>query len=333
MSGRGIDRVDGSTASGNAFRVAIAALMPSRLGALFGRVLGRSRSPSSKPGLVAGLPAQAEQAPLSAVRIERRDLCLADLDPEGMRALIGELNAVADQIGCVVFRSPGTHACVTVIFAGNLERFFMLAAARALRGPVVYVQDTVSWWYQGSECLPDLDTFCRTVLVPEVGEARALLFGQSSGAYAALAASIHLPSATVIACAPQTFSDAASKARIRFVGIRALAAPDGLIDLRERLLAHTDPAAMRALVIAAGEVDNPASAHWWGDYLHMVRMIEVPSLAVFVVNANTHVIVHGRVNRFAELLSALSGVACELPAEREAVLEAFLEEEFGRSLG
>lgn len=333
MSGRGIDRVDGFAASGNAFRVAIAALMPSRLGALFGRVLGRSRSPSSKPGLVAGLPAQAEPAPLSAVRIERRDLCLANLDSEGMRALIGELNAVADQVGCVVFRSPGTHACVTIIFAGNLERFFMLAAARALRGPVVYVQDTVSWWYQGSECLPDLDTFCRTVLVPEVGEARALLFGQSSGAYAALAASIHLPSATVIACAPQTFSDAATKARIRFVGIRALSAPEGLIDLRERLTRHPDPESMRALVIAAGEVDNPATAHWWGDYLHMVRMVDIRDLSIFVVNANTHVIAHGRVNRFAELLSTLSALAFEAPSTRESALDAFLEAEFGRPLG
>lgn len=287
----------------------------------------------SKPAPVAAEPILPEPAPPRSVRIERRDLCLADLDPEAIRALINDLNSVADEVGCIVFKTAGPHDCVAVIFAGNLERFFMLAVARALRGPVIYVQDTVSWWYQGSNLLPDLDTFCRDVLVPEIGTARALLFGQSSGAYAALAASIHLPGATVLACAPQTFPDAVIKDRIRFIGIRALSAPDGLIDLRERLLAHTDPAAMRAVVIAAGEVDNPASAHWWGDYLHMSRMIEVPSLAIFVVNANTHVIVHGRVNRFAELLSVLSGVACELPAAREAVLDAFLETEFGRPLG
>ena len=305
--------------------------MPRWLDALAARLLtARARDAAAAPVR----PEFPQPEPASRpVRVERRDLCLADLDPEGMRALIGELNAVSDTVGCVVFRPPGPHACVAVIFAGNLERFFMLAAARALRCPVVYVQDTASWWYQGSDLLPDLDTFCRAVLVPEIGAARALLFGQSSGAYAALAAGSHLPGATVVACAPQTFSDAAAKGRIRFVGIRALSAPEGLIDLRARLSAHPDPDAMRALVIAAGELDNPATAHWWGDYLHMVRMAEVPDLAIFVVNANTHVIVHGRVNRFAELLAGLADGAAEPPPAREAQLAAFLDAEFGRPLG
>lgn len=267
--------------------------------------------------------------PAEPVRVERHDLCLADLDPEALRALIADLNARSDAVGCAIFRPPGPHACVATIFAGNLERFFMLAAARDLRCPVIYIQDPVSWWYQGSPLLPDLDALCRSVIVPETGGARALLFGQSSGAYAALAASCALPGSTVVACAPQTFSDAAAKGRIRFVGVRALTAPKGLIDLRARLAAHPDPDAMRAAVIAAGELDNPAHAHWWGDYLHLLRLAEVPDIDLYVVNANTHVLAHGRVNQFACLLAALSAEASAEPGRRAGILGSFLSENYG----
>jgi pimeloyl-ACP methyl ester carboxylesterase len=210
------------------------------------------------------------------------------------------------------------------IFAGNLERFFMLAAARRLRCPVIYIQDPISFWYQGSTLLPDLDALCRRVLIPEIGPARALLFGQSSGAYAALAASVRLPGASVIACAPQTFSDAHAKGRITFMGIRALSAPEGLIDLRAHLAAHPDPDAMRAVVIAAGELDNPAHLHWWGDYLHMLRLTDVAGTDCYVVNANTHVLVHGRINDFAGLLADLVAESSSPSARRAEVLRALL---------
>lgn len=270
--------------------------------------------------------------PILPVRVERRDLCLADLSSEDLRALITELNGRSGEIGCVVFRPPGEHACVATIFAGNLERFFMLAAARELRCPVIYIQDTVSWWYQGSTLLPDLDALCRAVIVPETGKARALLFGQSSGAYAALAASVWLSGSTVLACAPQTFSDARLKNRIRFVGIRALNTPDNLIDLQDRLGTRLDPEAMRAVVIAAGELDNPAHAHWWGDYLHMMRLVDISSVELFVVNANTHVLAHGRINQFAGLLSELSRAINLDTKERNNIVSRFLEREYFKSL-
>lgn len=266
------------------------------------------------------------------VHVERRDLCLADLKPEELRALISELNERSEEVGCVVFRPPGEHACVATIFAGNLERFFMLAAARELRCPVIYIQDTLSWWYQGSTLLPALDELCRMVIVPETGTARALLFGQSSGAYAALAASVWLGGSTVVACAPQTFSDGRLKDRIRFVGVRALKTPDDLIDLRDRLGAQLDPEAMRAVVIAAGELDNPAHAHWWGDYLHMLRLAEVPGIELFVVNANTHVLAHGRINQFAGLLNELScSITYNVSVKNDIVMQ-FLQKEFFKSL-
>jgi hypothetical protein len=260
-----------------------------------------------------------------SVVVERHDIGLADLTPEQLRALIGDLNARSDQIGCAIFRPPGEHDRVAIVFAGNLERFFMLAAVRHMRCPVIYVQDTVSYWYQGSPLLPDLDTFCRQVLIPEIGTARAILFGQSSGAYAALAVSVAVPGSTVLACAPQTGSDGALKDRINFVGVRALKTPDGLIDLPSHLAAYPDPTAMRAVVIAAGELDNPASAHWWGDYLHMLRLADVPGVDLYIVNANTHVLAHGRVNQFALVLASLAEAAMDPPRERAAIVSAFLE--------
>jgi pimeloyl-ACP methyl ester carboxylesterase len=276
---------------------------------------GRGRPP--EPALA------SRDAPFA---IARYDTCLADLEPEALRALIAELNAQSETVGCAVFRPPGDHDCVATIFAGNLERYFMVAAARQLRCPVVYIQDPVSFWYQGSPLLPDLDALCRRVVIPETGTARALLFGQSSGAYAALAAAARMPGATVVACAPQTFSDAGAKGRITFVGVRALSAPEGLIDLRAHLAAHPDPEAMRAVLIAAGELDNPAHLHWWGDYLHMLRLSDVPDTDCFVVNANTHVLAHGRVNEYARLLRDLAAEAASPPARRAEILRAFLAE-------
>lgn len=260
--------------------------------------------------------------------VERRDTCLADLAPEDLRALIGELNARSDTLGCAIFRPPGDHACVTVIFAGNLERFFMLAAARRLRCPVIIIQDTASYWYQGSPLLPDLDALIAGLVIPEVGTARALVFGQSSGAYAALVAAAALPGATVVACAPQTRSDAAIKGRLRFVGVRALTTPEGLVDLRERLAANPDDTAMRAAVIAAGEYDNPATAHWWGDYLHLLHLADLAGIDLYVVNANSHVLAHARVNAFAGLLGSLAD-QIEAPVERRAeLLAGFLAAQF-----
>ncbi len=265
-------------------------------------------------------------APDRPFTIARYETCLGDLEPDALRALIADLNARSDLVGCAVFRPPGDHDCVATIFAGNLERYFMLAAARNLRCPVVYIQDSVSYWYQGSPLLPDIDELCRRVVIPETGGAQPLLFGQSSGAYAALAASVRLPGATVVACAPQTFSDVQAKGRIIFVGVRALSTPDGLIDLRTHLAVHPDPDAMRAVVIAAGELDNPAHMHWWGDYIHMLRLLDVAGTDLYVVNANTHVLAHGRVNDYARLLAALAADATAPPARRAETVRAFLDE-------
>ncbi|MCJ2039274.1 hypothetical protein MKK55_10020 [Methylobacterium sp. J-059] len=263
-----------------------------------------------------------------AYPVARHTVDLTELGHDELRALIAELDKSADRVGCVIFDHGRCSDRVAVIFAGNRERFYMLSVAARLACPVIYVQDFESGWYQGSRILPDLPTFCARFLVPEVGRARALLFGQSSGAYAALVASTYLAAPTVVACAPQTFSDAAFKAGIGFVGVRALVTPDDLIDLNVVLRGCEDFEALRVVAIAAGELENPITSHYWMDYLHCLRVADAPSVAAFVVNDNTHVIVHGRVSLFAGLLERLVRRLDAPPTQRRAIVEAFFREVF-----
>ena len=159
----------------------------------------------------------------------------------------------------------------------------------------------------------------------EVGAARAVFLGQSAGAYAALIASTWFPGASVIACAPQTFSDAAAKSAIRFVGIRALSTPDALIDVGDHLRSRLDPEALRAVIIAAGELDNPAHKHFWMDYLHALRLSPDTGAAVFVVRSNEHPVIHGHARAFSTLLRMMTE-NCHMPRDaRDSLVHDFLE--------
>lgn len=262
------------------------------------------------------------------VSVERYPVPLADLSREELRALITALDARSERVGCAVFGKGPEFDRAVVIFAGNLERFHMLAAARHLRCPVVYVQDVKSWWYQGSDVLPDLRAFCLGFLAPEVGPVPVLFFGQSAGAYAALAASAYFTGSTVVACAPQTFPDAAAKRKIHFVGVRALSVPDDILDLREHLSRRPDPTAARTLVIAAGETGNPASAHYWMDYLHVLHIADLDGMGVAIVNADAHPVVHGRVNLFADHLKDLAADLSATVEARQAMTRDFLTRAF-----
>lgn len=267
--------------------------------------------------------------PYRPFAVDRHDLCLADLSREALRGLIADLGTRADVTGCAVFSGDTNADTIAIIFAGNLERFFMLAVARNLRCPVIYFQDLESWWYQGSAALPDLRLICERFLVSEVGSKRALLFGQSSGAYAALFASTYLKGSTLVACSPQTFSDQQAKSRIEWIGVRAQMTPPGLLDLKERLSACHDATASRTIVIAASEAGNPVSAHFWMDYLHLLHLDDVAGLMRVVVNADSHTIVHSRVDRFADLLAALDLESASPVEDRNTIIIDFLQALFG----
>ena len=267
--------------------------------------------------------ADPEVAPPS-VEVERHPVALSDLDPEALRALVSQLNEKADRLGCVVFEGRPDAKGAAVIFAGNIERFFMLPVARHLDCRVIYLQDLESGWYQGSPVLPELPALCRGVLAREIGDRPCLFFGQSSGGYAALAASTFFPDATAVACAPQTFSDAEEKQKVNFVGLRALAAPPGLIDLRQALSRPASAATLREVIIAGSEADNPFTAHYWMDYLHALRLVGLPGVRLSIVRANSHVIVHSRLNLFAELLLDLHRAPSADAAGKMGIVDAFL---------
>ena len=54
------------------------------------------------------------------------------------------------------------------------------------------------------------------------------------------------------------------------------------------------------------ELGNPATAHYWMDYMHALRVADLPGVNLSIVNADSHAIVHGRVNLFADLLAQLA---------------------------
>lgn len=265
---------------------------------------------------------------MSVSRIKTFDFALCDRDPSEIREIISHLNSEADEITVAHFSPAGVHDRITIIFAGNAEKFFMTAAARHLPCPAIIIQDPHSYWFQGSNMMPDIDTVCRGYLVPTVGSAKVLLFGQSSGAYAALAASVHFAGSTVVACAPQTFPDKELKNQINFVGVRALTVPDNIIDIAARMKAFPDVNSARMVALAAGEMDNPASAHWWGDFLHVLPLVGCPNVDVSVVGHNTHVLAHGKINEFAKLMLRLWESLSERPEQRTAIFHDFLNQQF-----
>lgn len=293
----------------------------------FPRLIGVLRASHAPERPVPAEPKVAQAPP--PVDVERHPIALSDLDAEALRTLVTQLNEKADRLGCVVFEGRSDAQGAAVIFAGNIERFFMLPVARHLDCRVIYLQDLESGWYQGSPVLPDIPALCRGVLAREIGDRPCLFFGQSSGGYAALAASTFFPDATVVACAPQTFSDAEEKQKVNFVGIRALAAPPGLIDLQQALSGPAGIAALRAVIIAASEADNPFTAHYWMDYLHALRLIGVPGVRLSVVRDNSHVIVHSRLNLFAELLRDLQRAPPADAAGKMGIVDSFLRGIFG----
>jgi hypothetical protein len=284
-----------------------------------------------RPLLTRFRPLRANTAPAgTAAQVvpERFALRMADLETEARRKMIGALGRRADQLGCVVIEGDPAMAAAVVIFAGNQERFHMLSAAAEVSCKVIYLQDLASGWYQGSATLPDLETLCRKVLTRELGKSRPLFFGQSSGAYAALVASTHFPGSTVVACAPQTRPDGTAKTKINFVGVRPLPTPDGIADVRERMLRCVDPNRSTNLVIAVSEADNPVHAHFWMDYWHALHLWDLPGVEVSVVNANGHAIVHGNVRAYASLLKQLVAELDAPAARRNAIVRAFLEETY-----
>ncbi|WP_027487322.1 alpha/beta fold hydrolase [Allorhizobium undicola] len=222
-------------------------------------------------------------------------------DLEGLRAVIKTLSHQSNKIGCAEFPAHDDKRNVLIIFAGNAERFAMLSVARHARCRVICFQDMRSFWYGGSEMLPPIfDIGMR--LREKLDYARPILFGQSSGGYAALVMGGMLDGAISIACAPQTFADSAVKSGICFSPtLNALTTPDDLIDVRE-FLRHRTSGKIFEVFSSASEIANPYTSHLWGDWLHVSRLIDIPGVTLNISETSAHSIVERRTSLFAEFI-------------------------------
>ncbi len=244
---------------------------------------------------------------------------LSNISLDELRSIIQELNNVSDRLGCVVFEGNGNSDTDLIIFAGNLERFSMLSAARAVGSRVFYFQDTISWWYGGSELLPDISGIA-SFLREHVIARRCLAFGQSSGGYAALAIGGLIPHCDVLACSPQTFPDANTKRRLTIAQSLAVQyTPDYILDI-ENLYASSPRSGIAAAVFSASESGNPYQSHFWMDHMHLARIAQVQSIDIYLAAASNHSIVLRRAGAFSECLRRLLAASSDGADVKRAVV-------------
>lgn len=220
------------------------------------------------------------------LKIRSRDFRFADHSVDEINREIVEVNQLAEEIGGIFY--PGTDSSKTlVIFAGYMEKFTPLSLARHLRCNILALQDVFSPWYQGSSILPSIIELTQ-VLEEDLKGQKLYMFGQASGAYAALVASKNLSDAKIIAVSPHSFSDGETKRRIGFgAGLAPCVTPDGLIDLVD-FLKGADESSDRVIFCSSSETDNPTHAYFWLDHLHSLRLAHLSTVRIFVANSTRH---------------------------------------------
>ena len=239
---------------------------------------------------------------IDGFKIENREFPFSERSLDEIRHEIWEVTKFSDEIGGIFY--PGKDNTKTlVIFAGYMEKFAMLSLARHVWCNILILQDVFSPWYQGSSLLPTIAVISKTIEKELVGQ-RLYLFGQASGAYAALVASRDLQNARVVAVSPHTFSDGSVKQRIKFgAKLAPCVTPDGLIDLRD-YLTGADTSTDRVIFCSSSEVDNPSEAYFWVDHLHSLRLVNLRAVRIFMARSTSHSFVAQKAAVFAQLLSA-----------------------------
>lgn len=232
-----------------------------------------------------------------------RQFQFSDSSIEAIRHEIWEAIQLVETTGSIYY--PGQDASKTlVIFAGHMEKFATLSLARFTWCNVLIIQDFWSPWYQGSSILPPIEMIGEDLLEKLDGQ-KVVFFGQSSGAYAALAASKRFRDAAVMAVSPQTFSDGAIKDAIQFGrNITPARTPDGLIDLYE-YLGDADTSTKRQIICSASEYKNPIASHFWMDHLHVFRMIPLSCVEIAVIRCYRHSAVFQNAETYSKLIYAL----------------------------
>lgn len=259
-----------------------------------------------------GIAFKSCATPLSAVSLDE------------LRQVIGELNNLSEQLGCVVFEAAGRSKTDLVIFGGNLERFSMLSVARGLDARVFYFQDTKSWWYGGSELLPDIKGIA-AFLHHQIGSRHCLAFGQSSGGYAALTVGALNPHYDVLACSPQVFPDAAVKKSLNISSwINVQSTPDYLLDLEE-MYHKSYRTGFAAALFSVSEYLNPTYSYFWMDHLHMIKLSHVPSVNVFMAASGNHAMVFQRAPLFADYIKELLDACSKRAKAKQEIIQRLIK--------
>ncbi|MDQ0454878.1 hypothetical protein [Rhizobium paknamense] len=228
---------------------------------------------------------------------------IRNYDLGSLRDIIAnDLNPLSEKIGCVEFPASGNEKDVLIIFGGNLERFSMLSVARHAKCRIIYFQDAESFWYGGSSLLPSVFDIGMGLL-EFLPKSRPIIFGQSSGGYAALIVSGMLKFSVAVSCSPQTFADKSLKENIRFSStLNVQYTPDYLVDVAD-FLRHRTENKIIEIFVSASELNNPYTSHFWGDWLHASRLLGIPNLNINIAESSNHAIVWRRSDLFAELIS------------------------------
>ena len=257
------------------------------------------------------------------VKLKYSPVPLSRLSVDELRLAIHELNQISGDCGCVVFEGESRRLTDLVIFAGNLERFSMLSAARENASRVIYFQDTASWWYGGSDLLPDIEGIA--FFVRDMIQKRpCLAFGQSSGGYAALALGGLVPHIDVLACSPQTFSDKSMKEHIYVSGHLAVQrTPDYLMDIAD-LYTGIRRSGYASAIFSASEYKNPYQSHFWLDHLHMAKLVNITSIDKFLSASSNHSMVYQRAAEFSVLLKSLMAVSGRKTMHHRSILHDFV---------
>lgn len=265
-------------------------------------------------------------AVLRGIAMEVRDIPYEGMTRDFVQEQVDVFNNKNRNTGCVFFRSQIETNKIVVIFAGWSEHFAMLSVARGLTCNILYFQEHSDFWYTGSNILPRIEHI-GNFIVHNFSGMDFLFFGQSSGAYAALAASKNVKSAITIAISPQTFADSFIKKQIKFSQLlNVVSAPDALLDLSIYL--RDGACSERYLLVSASESENPFEQHMWLDHIHAVRMIDIQKLSVFMVRANRHSLVL----RNSELISLLLNAITNDPTDAERHVSSAVDLLSARSL-
>lgn len=230
----------------------------------------------------------------------------ADIEAERFAALTRELHAASDSVGAAVFAGSSEVATGAICFCGVNERFRSISLLRDMPIPCAVVQDPVRPWFTGSAICPKLPDLVAELQRHMPRIRRWLVFGQSSGGYAALHASQLLPVSLAVAFSPQTFDDRMMQGRIGHpLAFRKSFVQDPIMDLAE--LFSSSPLQNPALIVSSiNEAENPVESFFWLDHMHWARIAHIPSVRIFLLGTQNHSLLYRKGAFFASVLADLA---------------------------